>query len=257
MVHLPGYRFLRTARALTPRAQAIACLAGKATAAARPTIATGVVSVPRKTGPLSTVAYLHGTSVSFYDAVSNPNIFGQFNENGESFDGPPSNAVFAGAGFIYIGPDYLGLGDSPVPRHRYFNAETERRADVFQQPYASTVSVLFDMQHFFDDVLAGLPSNAHALLKSSYRVNVISDAQNPLRVRLRQNAVDRWRPCAPLRVYHSPDDEEVPYGDALESVERLRSSGADVTVRTVPGFDHVNSWIQAMPRAVNWFRSLE
>jgi hypothetical protein len=84
-------------------------------AAGRPTIATGMVSVPRKSGPLSTVAYLHGTSVSFYDAVSNPSIFGAFNENGESFDGPPSNAVFAGAGFIYVGPDYLGLGDSTVP----------------------------------------------------------------------------------------------------------------------------------------------
>jgi len=37
-----------------------------------PTIATGNVSVPRKAGPLDTVAYLHGTSVSFYDAPSNP-----------------------------------------------------------------------------------------------------------------------------------------------------------------------------------------
>jgi hypothetical protein len=38
--------------------------------------------------------------VSFYDAASNPAIVGAFNENGESFDGPPSNAVFAGGGFI-------------------------------------------------------------------------------------------------------------------------------------------------------------
>ena len=242
-----------------------AVLPGQSTA--RPTIATGMVSVPRKSGPLSTVAYLHGTSVSFYDAVSNPNIFGEFNENGESFDGPPSNSIFAGAGFIYIAPDYLGLGDSTVPRHRYFHAATEassavdllaasrrvlaslhveqndelftfgfsqgghsalalhrelqnahvdvtgtatvggvfdveqlflaslanettvtvplyvsyillayddvynvygQTSDVFRQPYASTVSGLFDMQHFFDDVLAGLPPTSRALLRSSY-----------------------------------------------------------------------------------------
>ena len=49
-----------------------------------------------------------------------------------------------------------------------------------------------------------------------------------------------------------------PYADALVSVDRLRSRGADVTVRTLTGgFDHVNSWIQAMPRAVTWFRSLD
>src|SRR5262249_28972771 len=70
------------------------------------------------------------TSVSFYDTVSNPNIFGELEERGESFDGPPSNSIFAGAGFIYIAPDYLGLGDSTVPRHRYFHAATEASSAV-------------------------------------------------------------------------------------------------------------------------------
>jgi fermentation-respiration switch protein FrsA (DUF1100 family) len=331
-----------------------AILPGESTA--RPVSATGMLSVPRKSGPLSTVVYLHGTSVSFYDAVSNPNIFGEFNENGESFDGPPSNAIFAGAGFIYVGPDYLGLGESTVPRHRYFHAATEassaidvlsashrvlaglhvkqndtlftfgfsqgghsalalhrelqradvgvtgtatvggvfdlepwflssfdnvttvtvplyvsylllayddvydvfnRTSDVFRAPFASTVSGLFDMQHFFDDVLAELPPTAQQLLTPSFQTAVRSNPQHPMRVRLRQNAVDRWTPQAPLRVYHSPDDEEVPYAGAIDSVERLRSRGADVSVRALPGYDHVNSWVQAMPRAARWFRSLE
>ena len=322
----------------------------------RPVSATGMLSVPRKRGALSTVAYLHGTSVSFYDAVSNPNIFGRFNVNGESFDGPPSNAVFAGAGFIYVGPDYLGLGESPVPRHRYFHAATEsssavdllaasrkvlaslrvpqndklftfgfsqgghsalalhrelqragadvtgtatvggvfdieqfflasldnvttitvplyvsyvllayddvydvfdRTADVFLAPFASTVEGLFDMRHFFDDVLAGLPPDSQQLLRPSFLAAIHANPQHPLRVRLRQNAVDRWTPYAPLRIYHSPDDEEVPYQKALESVDRLRARGADISVRALPGFDHVNSWVQAMPRAARWFRSLE
>ena len=97
---------------------------------ARTTIVTGMVSVPRKSGPLPTVAYMHGTSVSFYDAPSNPNIFGDFSDRGESFEGPPSTAVFAGNGFIYVAPDYLGLGDSTVPRHRYFHAATEASSAV-------------------------------------------------------------------------------------------------------------------------------
>jgi fermentation-respiration switch protein FrsA (DUF1100 family) len=133
----------------------------------------------------------------------------------------------------------------------------EQTSDVIRRRYASTVSGLFDMQHFWDDILAGLPPNSRALLRSSYYASVTEDPQDPLRVRLRQNAVDRWRPHAPLRVYHSTDDEEVPYEDALVSVDRLRGRGADVTVEALPGFDHVNSWIQAMPRAVTWFRSLD
>lgn len=326
------------------------------TSVARTTTVTGMVSVPRKPGPLPTVAYLHGTSISFYDVPSNPNTFGDFNPRGESFEGPPSTAVFAGNGFIHIAPDYLGLGDSTVPRHRYFHADTEASsaidllaaarhvlrdlharqsrelfvfgfsqgghsalalqrelerarvdvdgtavvggvfdverwfltslenettlfqglyptylllayddiydvfdstADVFRRPYAAMVDELFDMRHFFDDVAAVLPPPARDLLRRSYYAKVTTDGNDPMRVRLRENAVDRWPPVGPIRVYHSPVDEEVPYDDALVSVERLRRRGATISVGTLPGFDHVNSWIQAMPRAVRWFRVLE
>jgi hypothetical protein len=41
------------------------------------------------------------------------------------------------------------------------------------------------------------------------------------------------------------------------SVERLRRRGATIAVRTLPGFDHVNSWIQALPRAVRFFHAIE
>jgi pimeloyl-ACP methyl ester carboxylesterase len=118
----------------------------------------------------------------------------------------------------------------------------ERISHVFRQPYALTVSGLFDMHHFWDDVLAGLPPNSRALLTSRYYARVTADPRDSLRIRLRQNAVDQWRPRAPVRVYQSTDDEEAPYADALASVERLRGRGAHVTVRTLTGgLDHVNS----------------
>jgi hypothetical protein len=113
------------------------------------------------------------------------------------------------------------------------------------------------MRHFFDDVLAGMPATTRELLTASYFRAVTSNPDEPLRVRLRQNAVDRWRPDAPIRVYHSPVDEEVPFEDTLVSVDRLRKRGADISVRRLPGFDHVNSWVQAMPRAARYFRSLD
>ena len=322
---------------------------------ARTTTVTGMVSVPRKSGPLPTVAYPHGTSVSFYDVPSNPNTFGDFSPRGESFEGPVSTSVFAGNGFIYIAPDYLGLGDSTVPRHRYFHAATEASstidllaaaknvlsdlkvrqngklfvfgfsqgghaalavqrelermrvkvdatatvggifdverwflaslenettfyqplyvsylllalddiydvydstADVWRRRYAGIVEDLFDMRHFFDDVAAELPLPARDLLKPSYYAQVTTNRHDPMRVRLRENAVDRWRPEAPVRVFHSPVDEEAPYADALVSVERLRQRGATIDVRTLPEFDHVTSWIHALPQAVRWFRSI-
>jgi hypothetical protein len=323
---------------------------------ARTTTVTGMVSVPRKSGPLPTVAYPHGTSVSFYDAPSNPNVFGNYSPLGESFEGPPATSVFAGNGFIHVAPDYLGLGDSTVPRHRYFHADTEASStidllaasqrvladlkvrqngklfvfgfsqgghaamavhrelermrvkvqgtaivggildvekwflaslendmtfyqpvyvtylllafndiynvygstsDVFRGRYARIVEDLFDMRHFFDDVAAELALPARNMLKPAYYAQVTGNPNNPMRVRLRENAVDRWRPAAPVRVYHSPVDEEAPYEDVLVSAARLHRRGATIEVRTLPGLDHVTSWIQAMPRAVRWFRDLQ
>ena len=48
----------------------------------------------------------------------------------------------------------------------------------------------------------------------------------------------------------------MPYDGALQSVEHLRSGGADVTLEELPGFDHVNSWVQAMPLAAIWFQTI-
>jgi fermentation-respiration switch protein FrsA (DUF1100 family) len=292
--------------------------------------------------------------VSYYDAPSNPNIFGDLAPLGESFEGPVSSAVFAGGGFIYIAPDYLGFGDSYVPRHRYFHAATEsssaidllvasrdvlaklhvqasgdlftfgfsqgghsalavqrdlerasvrvdagaavggvfdverfflsslddettvtlplyvsylllayddvydvfdRPADVFRPRFAATLPGLFDMQHYWDDVLAAHPPTARALLRPGYFDRVRSNPEDPMRVRLRENAVDRWRAQAPILVYHSRDDEEVFFEDAMESVDRLRRRGAHVTVTTFDAIDHVNTWIHSMPQAVADFTS--
>jgi hypothetical protein len=129
-------------------------------------------------------------------------------------------------------------------------------SDVFRPPYTATVPGLFDMQHFWDDIMAGLPPTSRALLTPRYYEQVRHNPHDPLRVRLRQNAVDRWRPQAPILVYQSRDDEEVFFEDAMLSVERLRRQGANIAVTTFDRVDHINSWIQAMPLAVTDFTSL-
>jgi hypothetical protein len=65
------------------------------------------------------------------------------------------------------------------------------------------------MRHFFDDIAAELPPPVSDLLTPSYLAQLTTNRDNPMRVRLRENAVDRFRLEAPVRVYHSPVDEEV------------------------------------------------
>ena len=210
-----------------------------------PTAATGNLSVPRTTGPLATVAYPHGTSVSFYDAPSNPNIFGELSENGESFDGPPSGAIFAGAGFVYVAPDYLGLGDSAVPRHRYFHAATEASSAADLLAASRDVLARLKVRRSGELFTFGFSQGGHAAL-ALHRL-------------LQRRGVEVTATATVDGVF---DPERffltgiANTTTATVSVGRLRSRGAEVTVRRLPGLDHVNSWVRAMPRATGWFERL-
>ena len=103
-------------------------------------------------------------------------------------------------------------------------------SDVFRQRYASTVGSLFDMQHFFDDVLAGLPPHSRAPHQSSYYATVYSTR----RIRYASAAPessglsgDPMRPCAFIT---APTTRR--FLRRRARVRRpLRSRGADVTVR--------------------------
>ena len=58
----------------------------------------------------------------------------------------------------------------------------ERPADVLLEPYAATVPGLFDMEHFWDDLLAGLPPTSRELLTASFfRAVARSTRRCPLR----------------------------------------------------------------------------
>jgi peroxiredoxin Q/BCP len=78
---------------------------------ARPTVATGNISVPRKSGRLSTVVYQHGTAVSFYDAPSNPNVFGEFSGSTDQHPSPGGPMLNPGD----KAPDFTGRDHNGNP----------------------------------------------------------------------------------------------------------------------------------------------
>ena len=103
-----------------------------------------------------------------------------------------------------------------------------------------------------------LPPPGWKILTPSFLARLLTNPNEPFRVRLRENAVDTgWNPRAPIHVFQSDTDEEAPFDDELVSVDRLRRNGATIDVHVFHGLDHTNSWIQTMPRAIRWFRSIE
>ena len=56
----------------------------------------------------------------------------------------------------------------------------DKPSDVFRRPYEETVPGLLDMQHYWDDILAGLPPTSRELLKKSYFEKVRTDPNDPV-----------------------------------------------------------------------------
>ncbi|WP_439679352.1 lipase family protein [Embleya sp. MST-111070] len=89
-------------------------------AAGRPTVASGLVAVPRG-GPRTqrVLAFEHGTTVEKVGAPS-----GERADDNRAFP-----LFYAGAGYFTVAPDYLGLGMGPG-RHPYDHAASEASASV-------------------------------------------------------------------------------------------------------------------------------
>ena len=131
-------------------------------------------------------------------------------------------------------------------------------AAAFRPAYAPIVNDLFNMQVFFDDVNASLGPTMKLTLKPAFYSDLKTNPHSEMRVRLRQNAVDEWHidPGTPIREYHSRDDAEVAYDDTVASIDKLRARGANIMVKDAPaGYSHYDTWYQAMPKTVTWFRS--
>lgn len=81
-------------------------------------LATGLVAVPGDRRLRGIVGYLHGTTTERSYVPSTPNVEGKL-----------AAAVFAGAGYLVVAPDYLGLGGSTA-LHPYLHAASAVDASI-------------------------------------------------------------------------------------------------------------------------------
>jgi S-formylglutathione hydrolase FrmB len=86
---------------------------------ARPSRASGLIAVPLDVGGArDVVVWLHGTSVNRNDVPSHP----------ADLTSKLLAALFASAGFVFVAPDYLGLGVEGEGPHPYLHARSEASA---------------------------------------------------------------------------------------------------------------------------------
>jgi pimeloyl-ACP methyl ester carboxylesterase len=126
-------------------------------------------------------------------------------------------------------------------------------AAAFASPFDVELEQLFDMNHTYDRVVAGLPGSTAELTTPAFFA-AIHDPSSPIRVHLRENAVDDVCLDHPIRMFHMIDDDEVPYEISLDALARLAACN-EVELIDWIGTDHLNTWHQTLPEVRKWFDS--
>ena len=126
-------------------------------------------------------------------------------------------------------------------------------AEVFQEPYASTVEELFDGTHPFEEIAAALPADPALLVRPEVIDDLIA-GRGPISALLRTNNVYDWAPRAPVRLFHGGADADVPFRNAEVAAAHMSALGAEVEVVNVgDDLDHATAAMPAYFAAAAWF----
>lgn len=87
---------------------------------------------------------------------------------------------------------------------------------------------------------------------------VLKNRQHPLRQALSRNDVYKWKPLAPVRMFHCAGDQYVPAQSSKKAFNEFRKRNAkDISfVDPLPSADHGECLIPSMIQSRNWFDSL-
>lgn len=128
-------------------------------------------------------------------------------------------------------------------------------AEVFQAPYTTKVSRLFDGKHDEATIMRSLPSTPGRLLTPAFVERMRHPAGGLLRAMRASDGGCAWRPQVPVRIYAAGGDTIVPIQNALNCRSALQ--GTDVGLVDLGAkVDHDDSARLALPQVLTWFQQL-
>ncbi len=149
---------------------------------------------------------------------------------------------------------YLLFGYNAV--YRMFAAP----AEVLMEPYATQLPPLFDGRHASSEINAVMPAVPGLIFKPAYMDAFATDSNHIFRAALRCNDTYRWKPRAPIRLYHCPADTIVPFANSQVACSNLLANGATSVqvLDPTPGtdHDHGDGALPCFTAAKAWFDSL-
>lgn len=100
----------------------------------------------------------------------------------------------------------------------------ESLSDIFQSPYDTTISALFNGTLSGSEINNAIPENQLLFTQNLY--DQLGGAQSSwLNVALAENDIYRWSPEAPMYLFHCTQDEQVPYANTEVAYQYFQSLG--------------------------------
>ena len=103
-----------------------------------------------------------------------------------------------------------------------------------------------------------MPADPVQIFKPEYLTAFITNPRHPLRLALQDNDCYRWRPRAPMRMYHCAGDQDVIIANSQVALATFQSLGATqvVLIDPNPATNHVGCAQPSLLDAKAWFDSL-
>jgi hypothetical protein len=133
-------------------------------------------------------------------------------------------------------------------------------SDLLVPAYDTTIPPLFNGHTSETNINNALPAcNISSILVPAVRAALTNDPGSPLYQALRDNDLYRWKPIAPMRLYHCSGDQDVLPANSQVAYSNFVARGAtDVQViDPMPGANHNDCAIPALAAAKAWFDTLK
>lgn len=144
-----------------------------------PTVASGLVALPKKGALRGVVSYQHGTTSNRHVSPSKPTLH----------EGVLGSALFAGAGYVFAAPDYIGLGVSREP-HPYLHAASTASTTIDMLMATKTFVEAMGLTCPRNLYLVGFSQGGHATLAVQRALEALEAA--PMRVKAAASAAGAY-----------------------------------------------------------------
>ncbi|MBB6557072.1 hypothetical protein [Nonomuraea rubra] len=146
---------------------------------------------------------------------------------------------------------YLAYWTISMNRLHHFYGSPE---EVFRDP---AVEKLFDGDHSFDQIAAGLPGSPRDLVTAAYLERIAKPSGALLRaMQVNDTTCAGWRPGVPVRVFAGRGDKDVAYANSRYCLRDLRAGRVKATLTDVGDVDHMTSAYRSLPEVLDWFTTL-